>query len=746
MYGNNKYKNKLQHKINFVFSITLAFTLLTVIVAGVWLTSSELIEKDRQLIQKVGESTVLNLEKQTLFAENIVATMAALAMSSSNIGTLKMQLDYQINALANNPAIASAGVWPLPYTLDSQRRKASLFWMRNDDRSFAFTDSYNDSNVPDYYMQEWFLPAQYLQNDGCYWSRSYIDDITKEPMVTCSKALHSQGKFQGVASIDISLKGLESNLQDIMRNTQGYALVLDRNDTFIATPSLDYQKNTLGLSRNPVLFESSLKELSEKDQRFSAFLNILKAHRKTIRNSLNPRLKAHLQQIAPDISPAESANIVNYLYDTNPQLLSKRLTVENDPLFDESAEIVLLHMPKTDWIVIMAIPKRLVLAKAQTVSAQLFLIMMVGVLLGALFLSYTLRKILVTPLRSMISSLRNQPDAKVPLVGNDDEIAELVEVFNTKQQALNKSNSILLEAKQRYQSILDTAIEGIITLDTDYRITDANPAALKLFSKTKDKLIHRSFIHMLDDNSHTLFTEWINDLTSSSAQQQELTLINKNDCRKMTVECSANYTSVNKQQFLTLFIRDITRRKANERKLKRLATKDSLTGLANRNSFNQQLSNSLKLADRHGGEVALLFIDLDFFKSINDNYGHNIGDKLLISVGRRIARERRSTDIVARLGGDEFAVILHHFDNIEVVCRIAEGIISQLKAPYQIDDIKCNIGASIGIAIYPENAQNSTDLVKQADLAMYRAKESGRNRWKLCQSDSKHQQHLFDFQ
>mgnify|MGYP000029402306 CR=1 FL=1 len=432
MFGKYKYTYKLQHKINLVFSITLAFTLLTVIIAGVWLTGSELVAKDRQLIQKVGESTVLNLEKQTLFAENIVATIAALAISSRDINHLKMQLEYQIKALPKDLAITSVGVWPKPFSLDPGRKKASLFWARDESGTFVFSNSYNDPRVADYFIQEWYLPTQFIQNDGCYWSRSYTDIVSKEPMVTCAKSLTVNGVFQGVASIDISLSGLKSNLQDIMKNTQGYALLLDRNNTFIATPGIDYQKNVLGLKQKPVRFEKSLTEQQKINEHFKPLDTILKDSRSEILHSQNSKLSEYLNHTASDISPLESINIVRSLYDTKQQLHSKRFTMEHDPLFEESAEVVYLHMPKTYWVVILVFPKRLVLAKAKAVSFQLFLIMMIGILIGALFLSYTLRRILIQPLRAMISTLRDKPHDEIPLIGNNDEISELAQVYNNK--------------------------------------------------------------------------------------------------------------------------------------------------------------------------------------------------------------------------------------------------------------------------------------------------------------------------
>ncbi len=738
---NKSYKDKLQFKINFVFGIVLTFTLLAIIAIGIWLTSKELIAKDRHLIEKIGESIVLNLEKQTVFAENVVATMASLSIANRQKEALKKQLDYQMKAMASNLAIAGGGIWPRPYTLDPEKEKASLFWLRKDDQSFTFSPSYNQEGAGEYFLQEWYLPVQFNQKAGCYWSRSYTDIVSQAAMVTCSQSMMIDGIFQGVATVDVNLNWLQKDLQKFMQGTEGYALVLDRNDNFIASPNSAFQKDILGHQSSEVAFGKLLNQAENNSEGFKSLQNAIADYRQKSLKVDKPNIAKYLAINGVGVDTAESLNITNYLFSNDTSLHTQRSEISSDPIFKEPVELVLLHMANTDWLVALVIPERLVLARAKEVSYQILLIMGIGILLGALFLSYQLHHMLVKPLRSMINSIRANRDEGIYLDDSaSDELTELAQAYNTKQQALNQSNEVLLLSKRRYQSMLDTAIEGIISLDEDFKIIGANPASLDLFSCTKEQLIGLSFSAMLNRESYANFTDWIKQLTTTQSAHQELILMDIDGLGETTIECSANHAGTLDDQFLTLFIRDISERKAAEEKLNRLATTDNLTGLANRNAFNNLLEHMMQIAHRHDKSVALLFIDLDFFKAVNDTYGHTIGDKLLCEVADRLLTPRRQTDLVARLGGDEFAVVLSHFKRIDNVCTIAQDIINSMKVPFVIDGINCQIGASVGIAVYPDHAIDQTSLIQQADFAMYQAKDAGRNSWRFFASEQQQEQ------
>ena len=159
----------------------------------------------------------------------------------------------------------------------------------------------------------------------------------------------------------------------------------------------------------------------------------------------------------------------------------------------------------------------------------------------------------------------------------------------------------------------------------------------------------------------------------------------------------------------------------------RMAYHDQLTGLANRAKLLIDLDHSIKLCKRTGGQVAILFLDLDRFKHVNDSLGHNIGDELLKAVAKRIGELLRDTDTLCRLGGDEFIVILEAISDSYSPCVVADRIIAALSRPFEIDDNTINIGTSIGISVCPDDTSDMNTLIKYADSAMYSAKEDGRN-------------------
>ncbi|WP_067982960.1 putative bifunctional diguanylate cyclase/phosphodiesterase [Neptuniibacter pectenicola] len=167
----------------------------------------------------------------------------------------------------------------------------------------------------------------------------------------------------------------------------------------------------------------------------------------------------------------------------------------------------------------------------------------------------------------------------------------------------------------------------------------------------------------------------------------------------------------------------------SEERNKQLAYNDSLTGLPNRNSLERTINNAIAKSARRNSQFAVMFIDLDQFKDINDTLGHTVGDTLLVEMAKRIAHAVRETDSVVRFGGDEFVAVTDCFEEIEIIDAIAHRIINTISEPVQLTKIESYITASIGIACYPQNGVNSTALLKHADTAMYQAKNAGKNRY-----------------
>ncbi len=177
--------------------------------------------------------------------------------------------------------------------------------------------------------------------------------------------------------------------------------------------------------------------------------------------------------------------------------------------------------------------------------------------------------------------------------------------------------------------------------------------------------------------------------------------------------------------------RDITQQRRDEQRIHRLAYFDNLTGLPNRELFFDRFAHAIERAERGGRRLALLFLDLDRFKNVNDTLGHPIGDKLLVAVAERLQHLIRREDTIARLGGDEFTVLLESVNQQNSAALVAEKIVERLTDPFDIDDHQLRIGTSVGISLYPSDGTDATTLVKHADAAMYQAKHAGRSNYQF---------------
>ena len=183
---------------------------------------------------------------------------------------------------------------------------------------------------------------------------------------------------------------------------------------------------------------------------------------------------------------------------------------------------------------------------------------------------------------------------------------------------------------------------------------------------------------------------------------------------------------------------DITEIRRLQDQLEHMARHDQLTGLPNRFLFNDRLQQALIQAKRRKSQLALMYLDLDDFKFVNDTHGHEAGDALLVSAGQRMTACVRESDTVARMGGDEFTILLGDIQGRENITRIADLLIKSLGEPFPVDQGECSIGVSIGIAVYPDDGETLDILMSRADLALYQVKREGRNAYRFADPDSEH--------
>ena len=318
---------------------------------------------------------------------------------------------------------------------------------------------------------------------------------------------------------------------------------------------------------------------------------------------------------------------------------------------------------------------------------------------------------------------------------NDDLIHQLskanYEVENVNKELQTEINErkqmelLLRNSEEQYRLVTNALPVLIAYIDTSFYFRFNNNAYAEWFNKPMSEINGHPIREIFGDAVFSTFQEHYQTLMTGKKVVYEATMIfHENQERYVSVTLIPHFRDHHFNGVFSL-ISDMTPR------MNYLATHDSLTDLPNRSLFNARLTHALKHAHHDGTRVALFFIDLDHFKNVNDTLGHDIGDQLLVRVVERLKMCLRESDTIARLGGDEFTIILEKIPNIQFVIYIGERICKALSEVYRLNDRDLYITTSMGISVYPNDGENMQILLKNADMAMYRAKELGRNRFEF---------------
>ena len=297
-----------------------------------------------------------------------------------------------------------------------------------------------------------------------------------------------------------------------------------------------------------------------------------------------------------------------------------------------------------------------------------------------------------------------------------------------------RQRSALETALARNNAVMTSSHDCVIAVDADFRVVEFNPAAERTFGYRERDVIGRDiaelvvpsdkreeFRHSLKQGLETDGWEVLDRRIETSAMRADQSIF--------PVELSVTMVQGTKQEGLILygFVRDISERRRGEEQLTYLAYHDPLTGLPNRVLVEQQLDLALARARRADGAVALMFVDLDDFKEVNDRLGHATGDRLLAAVATRLRSVLRDSDLLARQGGDEFIVLLADLsgDPTSAAENVGSKMLRALREPFPIGGSRLRTGASIGVSLYPDDADDTEALLRHADAAMYLAKGAG---------------------
>lgn len=334
-----------------------------------------------------------------------------------------------------------------------------------------------------------------------------------------------------------------------------------------------------------------------------------------------------------------------------------------------------------------------------------------------------------------------------------DELGNLVRAFATMREnrksvesELNNLNASLenivmariaeLRDSEAYiHAVLDNVNEGIIVIEDNGLIVSFNPAAEKIFGYTGSEIINQNFSQLISADELDLsgkYRKYNEEKGASSlfGVNREVIGMRKN-YSAFPLELKTNQIRIQNRLLFITTARDISERKEAEQRISYMASHDTLTKLPNRALLQDRIEQSLVRNRRRKLQAAVLFIDLDKFKIINDTLGYDIGDGLLQEAATRLVEDVRSEDTVARQGGDEFIILLSTISSPEDAGLIAQKILDSLSRPFYIKGKELHIGASVGIAVFPDDGEDMGALLKNSDIAMYHAKEAGRGNYQF---------------
>ncbi len=321
-----------------------------------------------------------------------------------------------------------------------------------------------------------------------------------------------------------------------------------------------------------------------------------------------------------------------------------------------------------------------------------------------------------------------------PILDKKGEVKFIVSVTRDVTK-LQEEKQRLIEREQQIRSIVDHNLDAILRIDLNGSIYTINPAAEKLTEYTLDKIKNKPIFDLIDEDSFTTFKDQIRKCRLTHLSQSLDSMLKMKNGQVLNVHIKIIPIIVNSTvQGMFIILRDMSEKTETAEKIRYMAFHDQLTGLYNRRALLEDLNIEINKATENGQEIALLTIDLDRFKYINDTFGHIVGDQILIKVAERLLEFNNQDCHVYRQGGDEFIILLSN-TNRQKTSSFAQAILSRFASSFYLNSQEYYITPSIGVSMYPNDGKDEDTLIKNADEALFRVKEKGKAHYRFYRND-----------
>lgn len=463
------------HGLIFKMSLGLVIFIAVVIMANYFVTQTKgkqvVSEQANKLNHEIGQKIVLKLRERLAITETLTASLAQLGLSlPKDVETFKKIIPSVIDQQGMEALVAGGGIWPEPGQFKPGVDRRSFFWGRNEQGVLEYFDDYNAASGNGYHHEEWYVPARYLKEGRVYWSKSYMDPYSLEPMVTCTVPMIEAGVFKGVATIDLRLTGLSEFMSEQAKLIGGYSFALDRNNRLLSFPISDSNR------QNVFDFKSSVKneyptiyDISLGNSEFKSIEQHL-TQVSDAQNSIELResQKEHLIKLSETIADesyqidaSESASIAVLVQGENAFVSEyNTLDLEFDPILGEASSINVLIMPRMAWKVVIAMPAKYSLKIIEEITEGVLGSLLVLLTVSALAYMAFFNLVFLGPINQLTHQVRklvSREDYVTRLkVGGKGELAQLAEWFNIRTAQLGETLD-----KLKYRNIeLDDARES----------------------------------------------------------------------------------------------------------------------------------------------------------------------------------------------------------------------------------------------------------------------------------------------